>query len=834
MANTLNLLKESNANLQEDIRILNAKKSSLKLAQEVGNFGSWEIDLETHKSIWSEQSYRIYKLDPKTTSPTLETFTSRVIDEDKSKLANAMSKLVDGKIHSVSIRVKRADNIIIPIILNGKYIFNDEGKAIKLIGTTLDISKQVELQKENEELASIITHSNNEIFIIERETYKFLYINNKALENLGYTLGEIQQMNIFDIKKSYSVEDAKEVAETLMQDGTVSRQFIHVRKDGSTYHVQSYLQKRMYQGKEAAIVFNIDITDFIESEKKQKQQASILEQIQDSVITTNLDDIITHWNQGATHMHGYTQEEMIGKNINILYPKSEKTKISRMKKKILQNGKSANEVIKITKHKELICTETIAYILKDDKNNPIGIARYSRDITGRQETENKLKIQTEKLNFQAYHDALTRLPNKSLFEDRLEQAIINAKLHQEKIALFFLDLDNFKQINDTLGHQYGDKVLKISARRFKACLAITDTVARIGGDEFIFIVQHLENDFDATIMAKKLLKSLQHDFKIENKTLHVSASIGISLYPKDSENKNELLKYADTAMYKAKEEGRNSYQFYSSYMTQMAFEKSILEANLHKALDKKQFHVYYQPQIDSRSNTVTGLEALIRWHHPDMGIIHPNKFIALAEEIHLIQEIDNFVMYQAMKEMAVWHESDITKAKLSLNLSIRQLQNPHFLDIVCDNISKSGFDPHYLEFEITETQMMSNPQKSIEILQQLNKKGIHISIDDFGTGYSSLAYLKRLPVSKLKIDRSFIEHVHHNTEDASITQAIIVLAKSLKLNIIAEGVECKEQVHYLSKLGCHFIQGYYYSKALSQKDMTQYLQNHNVTKKGER
>jgi len=821
----ITLLEAANKELEENIKLLNAKKESLKLAQEVGHFGSWEIDLATYKATWSEQSYHIYKLDPNTTSPTLETFTSRVVEEDLEKLKKGLASLSDGKIKTLTLRVKREDGVIITVLLNGKYIFNDAGIPIKMVGTTLDISELVKLKQDNEELGSIIEESNHEIYIVDKENYQYLYVNQKALNNLGYTHEEIYSMTLLDINKSLPITAIKMIEKRLIESGSTSNRTIHTRKDGTTYPVQSYIQRRYYRGKKVGIIFDVNISKLVEIEEKQRQQAQILEQIQDSVISTNLEGIITHWNHGAFAIHGYTAEEMIGKHIHMLYPEKEHQKIQWIQQQVLLHGVYQDQITKITKNGDLIYTNITASVLKNDAGDIIGITRYSQDITQKKEIEDQLKIQTQLLNFQAYHDALTKLPNRALFDDRLQQSITHAHRHNEKFALLFIDLDNFKQINDTLGHHYGDEVLKIVAKRLSTCLCEEDTLSRVGGDEFTLLRQNLETSESASKIATNIIQVLKPKIVLDGHTLHITASIGISLYPKDSILKNDLLKYADTAMYKAKDEGRNNYQFYSSEMTRLAFEKAVMESALHRAVDENQFVVYYQPQVDVRDNSIVGIEALVRWNHPEMGLILPDKFITLAEESSFIQELDNYVMLQAMTDIQQLYAMGLNPGILSLNLSIKQLMNHHFLQTLTETISRTNFNVQWLEFEITESQMMRDPMRSIEILQTISDMGIRISIDDFGTGYSSLAYLKKLPVNKLKIDQSFIQDLPEDEEDAAITKAVIALAKSLKLSLIAEGVEKHEQIEYLMKHECYLIQGYYYSKALSKEDITTYIKN---------
>ena len=814
--------------LQEDHQLIQAKKESLRRAQEIGHFGSWEIDLYTKQAYWSRESFKIYKLDPETTQPTLDTFISMVLPEDRPQVQQALDEAMDGTIKTVEVRAKRSDGEIITVLINGKILFDEKGIPTTLVGTTLDITEQVKLRTYNEELASIIEDSTNEIYIIEKETYRYLYVNRSALDRLGYTKEEMLKMNVLDINKGITHEQIAQLEAAVISQGSIMNRTIHTCKDGSTYPVQSYIQYRTYQDKEVGIIFDIDISDQIKAEKRQKEQAQILEQIRDSVVTTDLDDMIIHWNHGATIIHGYTAEEMVGQPIHRLYLKEDTPKLKWMKQQALLHGAFQDEIRKVTKSGEIIHTQVSISVLRDENDNIVGLTRYSQDITHKKQIEQQLKEQTELLNFQAYHDALTQLPNRVLFEDRLQQSLNKAEKNGEKLGLLFIDLDNFKQINDTLGHQYGDEVLKIVAKRLAHCIREEDTLARLGGDEFTILIQDLHKSSSVSKVAQQIIESLKPPIKLKNHELHITASIGISLYPKDSQNRNDLLKYADTAMYKAKDEGRNNYQFYSEEMTRLAFEKAMMEINLRKAIGKQEFTVYYQPQIDARDNSIIGMEALVRWQHPDMGLIMPEKFIHIAEESDFIKELDLFVMQRAMQDVQEWYSAGLNPGTLSLNLSIKQLMGKGFIDKLKTVIEKTRFNVNWLKLEITEGQMMRDPMKSIEILKKLNAMGIHIAIDDFGTGYSSLTYLKRLPVETLKIDRSFIKDLPHDEEDRAISKAIIALANSLNLSLIAEGVETSEQIEYLLSNGCHLIQGYYYSKPIDKNRMTDYIQHNQV------
>jgi len=442
-----------------------------------------------------------------------------------------------------------------------------------------------------------------------------------------------------------------------------------------------------------------------------------------------------------------------------------------------------------------------------------------RDISEKKRAQQELLRQKNILHHQAHHDALTGLPNRTLFRDRLEHGLELSERHLDKLALFFIDLDNFKQINDSLGHYMGDKVLVVVSERLKAKIRKEDTLARLGGDEFTIIMENLETIQQVSVLAKKIQEVLNQPMHIEGHTLYISCSIGISFYPQDAKNANDLLKYADAAMYKAKEEGRNTYQFYSAEMTALAFDRVVMESSLRQAIKNEEFVLYYQPQVDAKTSKMTGMEALIRWNHPRLGLMSPDKFIPLAEETGLIIEMDRWVMRTAMTQIKEWYRAGLNPGVLALNLSMRQLMDKDFIEILHDCLETIDFDPKWLEFEVTESQMMKKPDDAIVRLGQIKVMGITIAIDDFGTGYSSLSYLKRLPVEKLKIDQSFIRGIPDDKENAAIVKATIVLAKSLSLNIIAEGVENEAQKKFLVEQGCIHMQGYYYARPMQAKQI---------------
>jgi len=466
----------------------------------------------------------------------------------------------------------------------------------------------------------------------------------------------------------------------------------------------------------------------------------------------------------------------------------------------------------------------------DKDGNIIGTVGTGRDITKLKKIQTDLeksvktlKKQKELIEYKDSHDTLTHLPNRTLLLDRLEHSIGIAKIEGSSLSLLFIDLDNFKKINDSLGHDIGNKTLLKFSKRIKNIISKADTFARLGGDEFCIILNGVSDVEDIIDFIYKCRESIKKPLKIEGHTLYTSMSIGVSIYPNDGKKANELLKNADTAMFKSKENGRDQYSFYDEDMTKKAFERITLETQLREAFVKDELLVYYQPQVNSTTGKLTGMEALVRWEHPTMGLIQPDRFIPLAETTGMIVELDRIVIQKSILQFHKWHEDGLNPGKLSLNLAIKQMEDESFVDFINELLKDKVYMYRKLELEVTESQIMADPQTAIKTLQDISKLGISIAIDDFGTGYSSLAYLKKLPINRLKIDKSFIDELPHDVEDVAITKTIINLQQNLNLEVIAEGVENQRQIDFLSEHKCENIQGYFYSRPLSAEAMTKYL-----------
>ncbi|MGB3960929.1 MAG: EAL domain-containing protein, partial [Sulfurimonas sp.] len=470
----------------------------------------------------------------------------------------------------------------------------------------------------------------------------------------------------------------------------------------------------------------------------------------------------------------------------------------------------------------VICHETTGRIHHWDIDEQKFCMSIANNLSLSLEIKKRNEMQ-EMLDYQAHHDQLTKLPNRTLFLDRLHQAIKQNKRNETKMALLFIDLDNFKQINDSLGHDAGDKVLQEIAQRLGGKIRESDTLARLGGDEFTLILNNIIDDDTIIDIVENILQVTQKLIEIQTQQLYVTLSIGISIYPNDGESAEDLLKYADAAMYKSKESGKNTYHYYTQEMTQKAMRRVQMETELRMAIENEEFVVYFQPQFDARYDTIIGMEALVRWMHPTKGLISPLDFIPIAEEIGVIVDIDKCVMKIAMQQVKAWHQNGLYGGKLALNLSTVMLQCDTFVPNIQAFLKSIDFDTSRLELEITEGHIMKDPEKSIQKLHEIAALGINIAIDDFGTGYSSLSYLKKLPVHKLKIDKSFVDGIPFDEDDCAITKTIIGLSKNLKLEVIAEGVETLDQRDFLLQNSCQNIQGYYYCKPLNAHDMEEKL-----------
>ncbi|HET6265596.1 MAG TPA: EAL domain-containing protein [Usitatibacter sp.] len=527
---------------------------------------------------------------------------------------------------------------------------------------------------------------------------------------------------------------------------------------------------------------------------------------------------ITAWNPAAEVIFGFPAYDAMGKSVPfMLCAEPERPAAENMCAELLESSEGNKVTLaNITRGGRTIHCEWYNTPLVDAAGQLIGFASLVQDVTERMNTERTI-------HYMAHHDALTGLPNRRLMQDRLHQAIMAARRKQRHVGVLFIDLDRFKVVNDTLGHDTGDFILKDIARRLVTCVREGDTVAREGGDEFIVILPELERPEHARTVADKVLKELARPVEISGHEIHVTPSIGISHYPNDATDVQQLLKHADNAMYQAKDAGRNTVRFFTNDLNFLLSKRLEVESKLRKAIENEEFFLRYQPQVDIASGRITGMEALIRWNDPQKGEVFPQDFIFIAEELGLIVPIGEWVFRTACRQLKAWEDERLAPVSVAINISPRQFMSRRLVTSLLAIVRETGADPRRIELEITETMIMRNVEQSIETLAQLRAVGMQVAVDDFGVGYSSLNQLTRLPASSMKIDRSFIMNVPHDASSGSITQTIIAMARQLKLRVIAEGVENRAQLDFLRTHHCEAFQGYFFSKPVTALEATAML-----------
>ncbi|BCS54622.1 EAL domain-containing protein [Geobacter sp. SVR] len=567
-----------------------------------------------------------------------------------------------------------------------------------------------------------------------------------------------------------------------------------------------------------AVIFS-DITVRRETEDKLRLMARVFEHSGEALVITGPDNKILATNGAFTTLTGYSQEEALGKDPKILKSGKETREFYvSMWETLLRDGFWQGEIWDKRKDGSLYPKWLAISVVRNEEGEITNYIAGFTDISDRKQA-------AQKIEHLAHHDPLTNLPNRFSLRERLAQALEQAKRSSLHLVVMFIDLDRFKNINDSLGHHVGDLLLIDVAARLSEAVRSADIVARLGGDEFVVVLPQVRSGVASAHIVSKIQQALSQPFRIDGHDLHITPSIGISVFPHDGETIEELMKNADLAMYHAKSKGRNNYQFFKQEMNSTVHERLLLENDLRAALERQEFLLHYQPQIDLATGRVIGMEALVRWQHPQRGLIAPGLFIPIAEETGLILPLGDFVLKTACRQLVAWQAQGLPPLRMAVNLSARQFKQGNFPSLVAEIIAETGIAPHHLELEITESAAMDNPEAVITHLRILREMGIELAIDDFGTGYSSLGYLKLFPVNRLKIDRSFVKDIESDSDDAAIAAATIALAHTLGKEVIAEGVESKAQLDFLKYQQCDIVQGYFFSRPMPPGEVPEFLRN---------
>ncbi|HVR27089.1 MAG TPA: EAL domain-containing protein [Candidatus Polarisedimenticolia bacterium] len=651
------------------------------------------------------------------------------------------------------------------------------------------------------------------------------YVNEKFCSISQYSKDELIGQNHRVLNSGYHSKEFFEQMYHTIANGKVWHGEIKNRaKGGSIYWVDTTIVPTLNtEGKpQQYVAIRADITERKQAEEAVKESLAMSENAikeladqkfaldQHSIVAvTDVQGTITYVNEKFCAISQYSEDELVGQNHRILnsghHPKDF---FQQMYRTITGGAVWHGEIKNRAKDGSLYWVDTTVVPFLDPRGRPRQYVAIRTDITER-------KVAEERIQFLAYSDALTGLPNRRLLQDRLTQALATASRQKGRVALLFLDLDSFKNINDSLGHSVGDLLLQELAERLKAWGRKQDTVARVGGDEFLIVLTELKDITDAAVAAERLLDGIIGEYSIRGHALNITCSLGISIFPEHGTDPETLMKNADAAMYSAKQNGRNNFRFFTEEMNAQVVERLTLENSLRLALDKKELFLVYQPQVDMATGRIVGLEALLRWQHPELGLVPPDRFIGIAENSGLILPIGEWVLRTACSQALKWQEEGLSTVTIAVNVSAIQFRQESFCGLIRRVLHETGLAPQCLELELTESLLLADADVTLSVIQELKAMGLTLAIDDFGTGYSSFSYLRQFRVSKLKIDRSFIRDVAVNPDDAAITTAIISMAKSLKLKVIAEGVEDEAQMSFLRAHQCDEIQGYYFSRPLA-------------------
>jgi len=780
----------------------------------------YTTDFDGVITFWNPAAERIFGY---TRAEAIGHFAPFVQEEKREEAAQVRRRLLEGEVlNELELVRRRRDGSFVTIHGAGAPLRDENDRITGLLFACIDVTSAkrdaAELERHLHFTRALIDAIPNPVYFKDREGRYQVY-NRAWAELFGGGKNWIGK-TVFDMFDTPLALQHQERERTLMERpaSTTYEALVPLAtgdKRQMLYSKVSFVDQR---GEVAGLIGVItDVTHYKETERALEASEArfrvLTESSIDLISVVDEHGIIAYQSAALRRLLGYDPAETVGRNLFDMIHPDDAEHARAAFARIAETGQLTEALEFRLRHRagdwrtfESLGTNCLA--------NPHirGVVFNSRDITDR-------KVIQQRIQHLAYHDNLTGLPNRGLLQDRLARSIARAERSGKKVAVLFIDLDNFKNINDTLGHDVGDELLRQVSRRLSECVRLEDTIARQGGDEFIVLLDSLEDGRGASVVAQKVLNSLRKPLTLGGTDQHVSGSIGIALYPDDGRDAQTLMKNADTAMFHGKGLGKNTYQYFTAQMNIAVKRRMTLESALRRAVLQQDFVLHYQPQVNLETGEILAVEALVRWKTEDSGIVMPGDFIPLAEETGLINDIGEWVLREGCRQAKEWRGRGLPPIRMAINLSARQFSDKAFLDMVTRVVTDTGHDPSYLELEITETQVMRQTEGMIQLLNRLSEMGIHLAIDDFGTGYSSLSYLKRLPIQKLKIDQSFIRDITVDPNDTAIVVAIISMAKSLELETIAEGVETPGQLALLRSKGCRLGQGFYFSPPLSSEEL---------------
>jgi diguanylate cyclase (GGDEF)-like protein/PAS domain S-box-containing protein len=842
--------------------------SRLEEAQRIAGLGHWSFDKMEQKGMWSEECFRVIGLPASSPPLNYKELSKQVHKDDRVHLKDRVdAALHDGRDFEIEFRLILPSGETRWVRVIGQPVKDGRGNVRRLHGTIMDVTRRklVELRQSMEHTVTrLLGESDSPAEVIPE-------IIQTICETLGWVCGALWTVDKPEssLKRSSvwalphpQIEEFFRATRNLLEISHSEGLLGRTMRLGEPVWIDDVTKDADFPraaaarsaGLRAAFAFPIEaggeMLGIMELFARQSQEAdremlrsahfigrhigqffqreqaeaalreseahfrALVEQASDSFYVHDFDGRFIDVNQRGCDCLGYTRNELLSMSLADIDVDLSIKKL----KGLLGPITSGTPIALESRHRH-----------KDGTVFPVEIRIGPIEIDGHQHLLSLVRDVTERKELQdhiqhlAYHDPLTDLPNRAMFNRHLSHAMIQARRYYKGLAVLFIDLDRFKNINDTLGHDAGDRLLQEMARRLKASLREGDLVARLGGDEFVVLLEEVTDLAQVSQVARQILTALVTEHPLDGQLIHITASIGISTFPEDGRDEFSLMKHADVAMYRAKDGGKNNFQFYSAQMDLHSAAQLALESSLRRALERNELLLHYQAKVDAQSGRITGVEVLVRWQHPELGLMHPEHFIPLAEETGLIVPLTRWVLKEACSQNCAWQKEGLPAMHIAVNLSARQFADENLLSDVESTLQEVGMDPALLELEITESMMMHNTEKTIQILAGLKAMGIRIAIDDFGIGYSSLSHLKQFPIDIIKIDRSFITDIPGDQADEAIADAIIAMGKSLKIVVVAEGVEALEQLQFLRSRGCDEIQGFYFSRPIPARDFGKLL-----------
>jgi diguanylate cyclase (GGDEF)-like protein/PAS domain S-box-containing protein len=809
----------------EQLVRIRRSEQQLSEAQKITHLGSWEWDAASGEASASDELYRILGLEPESVPPTAGAFLERVHPADRESLEQEFRQSLEDrrKVTSHYFRVLRPDGSLRIVRGQVEVSFDDSGAPVSMIGTCHDVTEQrsaeAALRASEQRFFKIFQATPDLLSITSLSDETFLEVNQAFLKALGYRRSEVIGVSAPELGVWAEDSERQALLQALREEGEVRDIEGRFRAKGGR-EVTGLISAEPIEIKGSQYILTLfkDISDRKRLEEDRARLASIVESSDDAIIATDPEGNIVSWNAGAEKMFGYLASEAKGRHLSFLSPQERKDELYRLQQGLKNHGAVTHfDTVQLTKNGGEIWVSLTLSPIRSSDGGVVGTSCIGRDVTERTRME-------ETIRHQAQHDTLTDLPNRKLFMDFLNLELAQARRNRKYLAVLYMDLDHFKQINDTLGHAAGDLLLQAVAQRLKRCVRESDTVARIGGDEFNVLMPDLTLTDDVGIVVGKIMRVFDTPFLLDNLEVNATTSVGISMFPYDGETSQELVQKADSAMYVAKQAQGNAYQFYNDQINTRTAKRQKMERLLRLAVQNGELELMFQPQVRLDNGEIIGAEALLRWRHPEEGLLLPEQFLSVAEETGVIVPIGEWVLHKACSQMKAWRGMGYPFS-VTVNLSNRQFHQRNLLEVAERALSDTGLDPEFLELDITEKAIMDNVDYSIRNMRKLRELGVSFSVDDFGVGSSSLQWIKQLPIGRLKIDKSFIKTIAQEPNNLAVVSAVICMSHNMDLKVNALGVESEEQLTLVRNYGCDEAQGDLLSKPLSPPDFERLVAN---------